>query len=170
MKPGHRLLLGKWVFKVKRDINNIITRFKAWRVVRGYLQQFVINFNQTFVAVVKLIVFRVLFTIAGYYNLDIDQIDIKTAFFYSLINDLVYVQISKGSKIIAIKKMVYKLLKTFYDLKQALRHQYKRLAQFLIDKIGLYYITANHNIFVTTASIKSPIVSIFMDEIKTIEV
>ena len=35
--------------------------------------------------------FRVLFAIAAYYNLDIDQMDVITAFLYGLINQLVYI-------------------------------------------------------------------------------
>lgn len=34
--------------------------------------------------------FKVLFAIAAYYDLDIDQMDVKTAFFYGLIDQLVY--------------------------------------------------------------------------------
>lgn len=49
-------------------------------------------------AIVKWMAFRVLFAIAAYYNLNINQIDIKIAFLYDLINQLVYMQISKGSK------------------------------------------------------------------------
>lgn len=63
----------------------------------GYLQQFGINFDQTFATVVKLIAFRVLFAITAYYNLDIDQIDVKIAFLYSLINQYVNKQIFQGS-------------------------------------------------------------------------
>lgn len=51
-------------------------------------------------------VFRVLFAIAAYYDLDIDQINIKIAFFYGLINQLVYVQISKRSEDITNKEMI----------------------------------------------------------------
>lgn len=43
-----------------------------------------------FAAVVKPMAFRVLFTIAAYYNLDIDQINVKTAFLYRIIDQLVY--------------------------------------------------------------------------------
>lgn len=86
MEPGDRSLSEKWVFKVKRDVNGAIARFKARWVVRGYLQQFGIDFDQTFLTMVKPMAFRVLFAIAAYYDLDIDQIDVKTAFFYGLIN------------------------------------------------------------------------------------
>lgn len=49
-----------------------------------------------FVAIVTPMTFKVLFAITAYYNLDINQIDIKTAFLYGLINQLIYVQILKG--------------------------------------------------------------------------
>lgn len=47
-------------------------------------------------------------------NLDIDQINIKTLFFYSLIDQLIYIQIPKGS---THKGKVCKLLKALYSLK-----------------------------------------------------
>lgn len=81
------------------------------------MQQFDIDFDQIFTAVVKPMVFRVLFAIAVYYKLDIDQIDIKIALLYGLIDQLVYVQISKGSETSFNKTMICKLLKALYGLK-----------------------------------------------------
>lgn len=90
-------------------------------MVSGYFQQFGIDFDLTFAAVVKPMAFRVLFAIAAYYNLDINQMDVKMAFLYGLIDQLVYVQIPKGSEDSTNKKMVCKLLKALYGLKQASR-------------------------------------------------
>lgn len=42
--------------------------------------------------------FRVLFAIAAFLNLDIDQMDVKTAFLYGLIDKLIYVEIPKGTE------------------------------------------------------------------------
>ncbi len=36
--PGHRPLKGKWVYRIKRGVDNQILRFKARWVVKGYLQ------------------------------------------------------------------------------------------------------------------------------------
>lgn len=66
-------------------------------------------------------IFRILLAIAAYYNFDIDQIDVKTAFLYRIINKLVYIQIPKESENSTNKRMVCKLLKAFYGLKQAPR-------------------------------------------------
>lgn len=89
MEPGHQPLGGKWVYKVKQDVNGNIARFKARWVVKGYLQQFGVDFDQTYAVVIKPMAFRVLFAIAAYFDLDIDQMDVKTAFLYSLIYQLI---------------------------------------------------------------------------------
>ncbi len=86
IKAGHKLLSGKWVFKIKRDVNGDIAWFKARWVVQGYLQQYRVDFDQTYAAVVKPMAFRVLFAIAAYYDFDIDQMDMKTAFLYGFID------------------------------------------------------------------------------------
>lgn len=78
-----------------------------------------------------------LFTIVVYYDLDIDLIDVKTAVFYGLIDQLVYIQIPKESENATNKKIVCKLLKDLYDLKQIPRLWYKRPSKFLLEKLGL---------------------------------
>lgn len=44
-------------------------------------------------------VFKVLFAIAAFFDHDINQIDIKTIFLYSFINQLVYIEIPKSTKL-----------------------------------------------------------------------
>ena len=134
-------------------------------MVQGYLQKFEIDFDQTFAAVIKLMAFRVLFAIAAHYDLDIDQIDVKTAFFYGMMDQLVYVQIPKGLETTANKKMVCKLLKTLYGLKQAPRLWYEKLSKFLLEKLGLKQINTDQSIFVTPSGMNRPIVSTFVDNI-----
>lgn len=65
-------------------------------MVKGYLQQFGVDFDQTFAAVVKPMTFRVLFAIAAFYDLEINQMDVKTAFLYRAIDQLLFVETSKG--------------------------------------------------------------------------
>lgn len=86
IKLSHCLLRSKWFYKLKRDVNKNIAWFKVRWVIKRYFQQYGVDFNQIFATVVKPMAFCVLFTIAAFYDLDIDQIDIKTAFLYGLIN------------------------------------------------------------------------------------
>ena len=111
-------------------------------------------------------VFRDLFAIAAFFDLDIDQMDVKTAFLYGLIDQLVHVEIPKGTETKANRNMVCKLLKALYGLKQFPRLWYKRLANFLLEKLGLHWINIDHSIFVTKAGLDGPVVSTFVDDIK----
>lgn len=86
MERDHKSLRKKWVYKVKQDVDRKVARFKARWVVKSYLQQFGVDYDQTFAAVVKPMAFKVLFAIAAFLDLDINQIDVKTAFLYSLID------------------------------------------------------------------------------------
>lgn len=53
-------------------MNGNVVCFKVRWVVKGYLQQFKIDFDQIFATVIKPMAFRVLFAIAIYFDLDID--------------------------------------------------------------------------------------------------
>ncbi len=64
--------------------------------------------------------FRVLFAIAAFYDLDIDQMDVKTAFLYGDIDQLLYVKLPKGYYKDQ-EDMVCRLNKALYDLKQSPR-------------------------------------------------
>lgn len=54
-------------------------------MVKDYLQLFSIDCDQIFAAVIKPMAFQVLFAIVVIYNLGMDQIDVKTAFFITLL-------------------------------------------------------------------------------------
>ena len=87
-------------------------------MVKGYLQQFGIDFDQTFASVVKPMAFRFIFAVAAYYDLDIDQLDVKTAFLYGIIDQLIYVEMPKGYE---VSNDVCKLNRALYGLKQSPR-------------------------------------------------
>lgn len=61
--------------------------------------------------------FRVFFIIAAFFDLDINQMKVKTTFLYSFIDQLVYVEIPKGTKSVMNYDIIYKLLKALYSLK-----------------------------------------------------
>ena len=142
------------MYKVKRDVEGKVSRFKARWVIKGYLQQFGVDFDQTYASVVKPMAFRTLFALAAFFDLDIDQMDVKTAFLYGLIDQLIYMEIPKGTETEATKNMVCKLLKAIYGLKQSPRLWYERFSAFLLEKLGLKRIHADHSIFVSGAGLK----------------
>ena len=82
-RPENRKVLrGKWVYKLKRGPEGEILRYKARWVVRGFEQEEGIDYGETFASVVKPISYKALFAIAAALDLDIEQMDVKTAFLY----------------------------------------------------------------------------------------
>jgi hypothetical protein len=69
-----------WVYKTKYDFKGKIERFKARLVAKGFTQGEGINFIETFLPISKKGPFRISMTLVAYYDLELHQIDIKTAF------------------------------------------------------------------------------------------
>ncbi len=87
MGSGHPPLWEKWVYKVKRNVESKVSKFKARSVIKGYLQQYSVHFDQTYASVVKPMGFRTLFALAAFFDLNIDRMDVKTAFLYGLMTN-----------------------------------------------------------------------------------
>ncbi len=108
--------------------------------------------------------FRVFFAIAAFYNLDVEQIDVKTAFFHGIIDQLLYIEIPKRYEQ-PWKDQIYRLKKIFYGLKQSLPLWYERLAKFCFTKLGLHCLHANYSILVTDLDVNGPIITTFVDNL-----
>ncbi len=79
------VLSGKWVYKLKRGADNEVIRHKARWVVRGFEQVEGLDYFETFASVVKPMSYKALFAIAAALDLEIEQMDVKTAFLYGKI-------------------------------------------------------------------------------------
>jgi len=147
VKPprDRRILSGKWIFKLKRGSSGEITRYKCRWVVRGFTQEEGVDYDQTFASVVKPMSYKALFAIAAALDLEIEQMDVKTAFLYGEIDHEIYVEqphhITDGTS------RVCKLRKALYGLKQAPRIWYQTLTNFLRN-LGFEPINADLSIFV----------------------
>ena len=67
-----QVLSGKWVYKLKRNDDNVILRYKARWVVKGFMQQYGTDFDETFASVVKPMAFRILFALAAFLDLEVE--------------------------------------------------------------------------------------------------
>jgi hypothetical protein len=138
------VLQGRWVFKYKRGISGTIIRHKARWVVRGYEQKLGIDYADTFASVVKPMSYKSLFAIAAALDLEIEQMDVKTAFLYGTLDEDIYVEQPHGFDDGTTK--VCKLNKALYGLKQSPRVWYQTLSIFLKSK-GYNPIDADHSVF-----------------------
>ena len=135
----HQYHCTKWVFCNKQDENGVVTRNKARLVAQGFTQVVGLDFEETYVPVVRLEAIQMLLAYAAHHNFKLYQMDVKSAFLNGPIQKLVYVEQSPGFKDHKFSDHVYKLQKVLYGLKQALRAWYECLKEFLLKqdfKIG----------------------------------
>ena len=72
MLSDQHVLKEHWVYKVKCGTHDQISHYKACWVVKDYEQQFDIDYDQTFVSVVKLQMYKTLFALAAHYDLKVN--------------------------------------------------------------------------------------------------
>ena len=91
--PKHRRVLsGTWVFKLKRGPHGEVLCHKSRWVVRGCTQENTIDYDETFASVVKPMSYKALFAIGAALDLEIEEMDVKTAFLYGHIDHEICVQ------------------------------------------------------------------------------
>lgn len=70
----------KWVYKTKTDENDIIARYKARLVIKGYKQTKRVDYHETYAPVVRYSSIRYLIGVAAKYNMKIHQLDAISVF------------------------------------------------------------------------------------------
>ncbi|KAJ9556975.1 hypothetical protein OSB04_011589 [Centaurea solstitialis] len=120
--PQHCSAVGrKWVFKKKTDMDGNVHTFKARLVAKGFTQTHGIDYDETFSPVAMLKSIRILMAISAYFNYEIWQMDVKTAFLNGKLTEDVYMEQPEGFEDPKNPNKVCKLLKSIYGLKQASR-------------------------------------------------
>lgn len=118
--PENVKVIGcKWVFKLKRNEEEKIIRYKARLVALGYNQEYGIDHHEVFAPVVKQTTLRTLLTIAGRDKLQVQHYDIKNAFLNADLTETIYMRQPKGYEVKGKEHCILKLNKSLYGLKQS---------------------------------------------------
>ena len=166
--PGTKVIPGKWVYRLKRDANGKIIRWKARWVAKGYEQRHGIDYDQTFAGVTKSMTWKAIIAMAATHDWEIEQMDVVTAFLHGEIDEDTYVEPPpvppesiqeiydcKDAK--EFPTVVCKLLKALYGLKQSprlwqlkLRKELEALGYVPIEADLCVYRNVQTNVIVVT--------------------
>ena len=95
--PKNRKTVGcKWVYKLNKGADDTISKYKARLVAKGFSQEAGIDFHEIFSPVVKIVSIRMVLALVALLNLELEQLDVKTAFLHGDLDEEIYMEQRKG--------------------------------------------------------------------------
>ena len=118
LPPGSKPLGYKWIFKKKMKADGPIDKYKAKVVIKGYKQKEGLDYFDTYSPVTRISSIQMLIAIAAIHNLEIHQMDVKTAFLNGDLDEEIYMEKPERFIVPGQEKKVCRLVKSLYGLKQ----------------------------------------------------
>ncbi|XP_004309292.1 PREDICTED: uncharacterized protein LOC101304635, partial [Fragaria vesca subsp. vesca] len=169
VKPvGH-----KWVFVRKRNEKNEVLLYKARLVAQGFSQRPGIDYEETYSPVMDVITFRYLVSLVVSEKLDMQLMDVVTAYLYGDLDSEIYMKVPDG---ITLPKSsnskprsayAIRLQRSLYGLKQSGRMWYTRLSDYLIRE-GYKNDELCPCVFIKKTSSGFAIVAVYVDDMNII--
>ena len=154
----------KWVFKTKRSSDGAVERYKARLVAKGYSQREGIDYKETFSPVSTKDSFRVIMALVAHFNLELHQMDMKIAFLNGDLTEDVYMIQPDGFVEKGRERLVCKLRKSIYGLKQASRQWYLKFDQ-VVTSFGFKENVSDQCIYLKMSGRNFIVLVLYVDDI-----
>ena len=122
------------------------------------------DFDETFSPVVHFNSIRLFLTIAVWMNMDVQQMDVKTAFLNGLLDEELYMKQPPGYEVKGKEDLVCKLEKSLYGLKQSPR-QWNITMNAFLNQIEFKNSAADSCIYVKKVKDKMIIIALYVDDL-----
>lgn len=171
--PLPNLVSCKWVYDVKVK-DGFVVRFKARLVARGFSQQAGIDYEETYSPVLKYKALRLILAIVAEFGLQLELMDVQTAYLHATLKEQVYMQQPEGFEQVdtqanhgrkVTRPLVCLLLKALYGLKQAGREWNLHLDSFVCS-LGFRRCLSDSCVYVRSSRSGRPLLlSVYVDDI-----
>lgn len=133
LPPNRSLIKSRWTFRIKPGYQTTAKIYKARFVAKGFSQVPGTDYTaaEIYAPVVKYDSLRVLLSLAAALDLELWQLDVKTAFLYGDLDEELFLQQPEGFVLPGQEQLVCHLLKPIYGLKQAPRKWNEKFSSFL---------------------------------------
>ena len=165
LPEGRQAVGGRWVYTIKENPSMAKT-YKARYVAKGYSQIKDIDYHETFAPTANLTSVRVLMQIAAKHDLILHQMDVKTAYLHAPIDCEIYMDQAEGFETPSDseEKLVYKLNKSLYGLKQSGRNWNSLLHKYLLEN-NFVQSDVDHCLYIKRDGGKLVVVLVWVDDL-----
>lgn len=134
-RPQEQRIVGcKWIYKLKADSSSDSNvKYKARLVAKGFTQVEGVDFHEIFSPVVKHCSIRQMLTMVTQMDMELEQLDVKTAFLHGELEETIFMDQPEGFVTKDNSNDVCLLKKSLYGLKQSPRQWNKRLNEFMLN-------------------------------------
>ena len=133
LPPGCQPLSYRWIFKRKMKADGTIDKYKARLVIKGFKQRKGLDYFDTYSPVTRITSIRLVLAIAAIRNLEVHQMDVKTAFLNGNLDEEIYMEQPEGFIATGQEKKVCKLVKSLYGLKQAPKQWHEKFDNVMLE-------------------------------------
>jgi hypothetical protein len=120
------------LFNKKFNAEGKVEKYKARLVAKTYSQIEGIDFGEIFSPISKLTSLTFILSIVVAFNLEVEQMDVKTIFLHGDLEEEIYMKEPKGFIVKGKKEMVCNLKKSLYGLKQSPRMWYQNFDTYIL--------------------------------------
>ncbi|XP_071721620.1 uncharacterized mitochondrial protein AtMg00820-like [Rutidosis leptorrhynchoides] len=94
VKPSKntKVIDTKWVYMTKLNVDGSVSRYKARLVVRGYKQDYGVDYEKTYAPVARLDTFRMLLALVASNSWKVYQMDVKSVILNGVLKEEVYLK------------------------------------------------------------------------------
>ena len=92
LPEGGKKIRVKWIYKTKFNENGEVDKYKARLVAKGYNQHHGVDYTEVFSPVARMETIRLMVALASQRGWSIYQLDVKFAFLYGDLNEVVFVE------------------------------------------------------------------------------
>ncbi|GLT34761.1 hypothetical protein SLA2020_092600 [Shorea laevis] len=164
LPEGKKTVGVKWVYKTKLKENGEVDKYKACLVVKGYKQEFGVDYQEVFTSVARHDTIKLVISLAAQNSWPVFQPDVKLAFLHGDLDEQVFIEQTPSYVKVGNEHKVYKLKRALYGLKQAPRAWYSRIEAYFL-KEGFQKCPYKHTLFTKTEGEKMLIVCLYVDDL-----
>jgi len=178
LPTGKSAIGWKWFYKTKLKSDGAIERYKATLVVRGFSQEYGLDYEETFAPAAKMTTVRAVLAVAAIKQWQAYQMNVSNAFLHGDLEEVVYIkppagytgpactivaQIGSSLKGNVKSPRVCKLLKSLYGLRQAPLQWFAKLSSALLS-YGFQQSKVDYNLFRKTIGDTYKAILVYVDD------